>query len=81
MGNFKKIRKFLILLGLTSSETTHNDLRNPGMEFSLDLISSISVNRSAVERRCSNYGPRRSIKKDNQAAWLLKAITLMDLTT
>jgi deoxyribose-phosphate aldolase len=51
------------------------------MEFSLDLISSISVNRSAVERRCSNYGPRRSIKKDNQAAWLLKAITLMDLTT
>jgi deoxyribose-phosphate aldolase len=51
------------------------------MEFSLDLISSISVNRSAVERRCSNYGPRRSIKKDNQAAWLLKAITLVDLTT
>jgi len=81
MGNFKKIRKFLILLGLTIQKTTHNNLRNPGMEFSLDLISSISVNRSAVERRCSNYGPRRSIKKDNQAAWLLKAITLMDLTT
>ena len=34
-----------------------------------------------MERRCANYGPRRSIKKENQAAWLLKAITLMDLTT
>ena len=80
-GKFQKDKKILNLVGSDDSETTHNDLRNPGMEFSLDLISSISVNRSAVERRCSNYGPRRSIKKDNQAAWLLKAITLMDLTT
>ena len=80
-GKFQKDKKILNLVGSDDSKTTHNDLRNPGMEFSLDIISSISVNRSAVERRCSNYGPRRSIKKDNQAAWLLKAITLMDLTT
>ena len=80
-GKFQKDKKILNLVGSDDSKTTHNNLRNLGMEFSLDLISSISVNRSAVERRCSNYGPRRSIKKDNQAAWLLKAITLMDLTT
>ena len=74
-------KKILNLVESEEIETTHSDLRNPGIDFSLNLISSISVNRSAVERRCANYGPRRSIKKENQAAWLLKAITLMDLTT
>lgn len=74
-------KKILNLVESDEIETTHSDLRNPGIDFSLDLISSISVNRSAVDRRCANYGPRRSIKKENQAAWLLKAITLMDLTT
>ena len=74
-------KKILNLVESDEIETTHSDLRNPGIDFSLDLISSISVNRSAVERRCANFGPRRSIKKENQAAWLLKAITLMDLTT
>ena len=74
-------KKILNLVESDEIDTTHSDLRNPGIDFSLDLISSISVNRSAVERRCANYGPRRSIKKENQAAWLLKAITLMDLTT
>ena len=74
-------KKILNLVESDEIETTHSDSRNPGIDFSLDLISSISVNRSAVERRCANYGPRRSIKKENQAAWLLKAITLMDLTT
>ena len=74
-------KKILNLVESDEIETTRSDLRNPGIDFSLDLISSISVNRSAVERRCANYGPRRSIKKENQAAWLLKAITLMDLTT
>lgn len=62
-------------------EDHSNTKRNPGMDFQLDKISNISINRSAIERRCKNYGVRRSIKKDKQAAWLLKAITLMDLTT
>jgi deoxyribose-phosphate aldolase len=39
------------------------------------------VNRSAVERRASTLGTRRTVKKAWQAAWLLKAVTLMDLTT
>jgi deoxyribose-phosphate aldolase len=39
------------------------------------------MNRSALERRAGTIGARRSVKKDYQAAWLLKAITLIDLTT
>ena len=39
------------------------------------------VNRSAVERRTATLGTRRTVKKEWQAAWLLKAVTLMDLTT
>ena len=55
--------------------------RNPGMNLNLDWIESIQVNKSAIERRASTLGKRRSVKKQHQAAWLLKAITLIDLTT
>ena len=55
--------------------------RNPGMALDLQQLDKIRVNRSAVERRCAGYGSRRSIKKQQQAAWLLKAISLIDLTT
>lgn len=41
-------------------------IRNPGTDFKLDKISNIVINKSAVERRCSNYGTRRSIKKTNK---------------
>ena len=51
------------------------------MKLDLDLINNIKVNLSAVERRTSTLTKRRSVKKDYQAAWLLKAITLIDLTT
>lgn len=55
--------------------------RNQGMELDLDWVASVQVNRSAVERRCASLPARRSIKKDHQAAWLLKAVSLIDLTT
>jgi len=55
--------------------------RNPGMEFSPGLINEVRINRSAVERRAATVGRRRSIKKDHQAAWMLKAVTCIDLTT
>ncbi len=55
--------------------------RNPGMALNLDWIESIQVNKSAIERRAATLGTRRSVKKQNQVAWLLKAITLIDLTT
>ena len=58
-----------------------SDQRNPGTPLDLDSVDAIQVNRSAVERRCSSLKKRRSIKKEWQAAWLLKAIRCMDLTT
>ena len=58
-----------------------SDQRNPGIPLDLDWVDAVQVNRSAVERRCSSLKKRRSIKKEWQAAWLLKAIRCMDLTT
>jgi deoxyribose-phosphate aldolase len=55
--------------------------RNPGMPLQLDWIEEIRVNRSAVERRAATLRTRRTVKRDWQAAWLLRAITLLDLTT
>jgi deoxyribose-phosphate aldolase len=55
--------------------------RNPGTQLDLDIVRSIRVNRSAVERRAATIPTRRTVKKEWQAAWLLRAITCMDLTT
>jgi deoxyribose-phosphate aldolase len=55
--------------------------RNPGMPLELDWVEEIRVNRSAVERRAATLRTRRTVKKEWQAAWLLRAVTLMDLTT
>jgi len=55
--------------------------RNPGFPLDLDWLERIRMNRSALERRAGTIGARRTVKKDWQAAWLLKAITLIDLTT
>lgn len=55
--------------------------RNPGFPLELDWVRELRVNRSAVERRVASLPKRRTVKKEWQAAWLLRAITLMDLTT
>jgi deoxyribose-phosphate aldolase len=55
--------------------------RNPGMPLDLDLVLAQRVNRSAVERRATTIPTRRTVKKQWQAAWLVRAITLIDLTT
>ena len=55
--------------------------RNRGMPLELDWIKGIQANKSAIEWRASTIGKRRSIKKKWQAAWLLKAVTCIDLTT
>lgn len=55
--------------------------RNGGMALELDWVRDARVNRSAVERRAATLTTRRSVKKDWQAAWLLRAVTLIDLTT
>ena len=55
--------------------------RNPGLPLDLDWVASVQANTSAIERRAASLPGRRSVKKDYQAAWLGKAITLIDLTT
>jgi deoxyribose-phosphate aldolase len=56
-------------------------LRNPGFPLDLDWVGRVRMNRSALERRAATLPARRTVKKDWQAAWLLRAITLLDLTT
>lgn len=57
------------------------DVYNPGTTFNADWLQNIRINLSAIQRRCDTLTKRRSLKKDWQAAWLVKAITCIDLTT
>lgn len=59
----------------------HELPRNPGTSLALDLVEAVQANTSAIERRAATIAKRRSVKKKWQAAWLLKAVTLIDLTT
>ncbi|MEM1074011.1 MAG: deoxyribose-phosphate aldolase [Pseudomonadota bacterium] len=69
------------------SETRHAQLpqvtepRNPGLSLDLDWVMRSQANTSAIERRAATLPARRSVKKDHQAAWLLRAVTCIDLTT
>ncbi|MGR3661527.1 MAG: deoxyribose-phosphate aldolase [Paracoccaceae bacterium] len=65
----------------TSKLPQVHEPRNAGMALDMDWIASVQANTSAIERRAATLPGRRSIKKEYQAAWLLKAITLIDLTT
>ena len=56
-------------------------IRNTGIPLNLDWVRDVRVNTSAVERRVQSQVARRSVKKEWQAAWLLRAVTCMDLTT
>jgi deoxyribose-phosphate aldolase len=56
-------------------------LPNRGMPLNLQWVQQVRVNTSAVERRAQSHVARRTVKKEWQAAWLLRAITCMDLTT
>jgi deoxyribose-phosphate aldolase len=59
----------------------HALLPNRGIPLKLDWLDRVRVNTSAVERRAQTHTARRTVKKEWQAAWLLRAITCMDLTT
>jgi deoxyribose-phosphate aldolase len=56
-------------------------LSNTGIPLNLDWVLDVRVNTSAVERRAQSHVARRTVKKEWQAAWLLRAVTCMDLTT
>ena len=63
-----------------SIQVVHHE-RNPGCAFDLGWVESVHVNRSAVERRTATLTTRRTVKKEWQAAWLLRAVQCIDLTT
>ena len=75
----------------TTSQTEHQmataqlpqvtEPRNAGMALDLNWVLGVQANTSAIERRAASLPARRSVKKAYQAAWLLKAVTCIDLTT
>ncbi len=56
-------------------------MRNTPMPLDLDWVASVQANTSAIERRAATISGRRSVKKEYQAAWLCRAVNLIDLTT
>lgn len=58
-----------------------NHRRNPGIPLDMGWVRATRVNLSATQRRAQTLTTRRSVKSDWQAAWLLRAITMIDLTT
>jgi deoxyribose-phosphate aldolase len=69
----------MVIVATPPVGTAHT--RNPGAELDLGPVEDVRVNRSAVERRAATLSTRRTVKKEWQAAWLLHAITTIDLTT
>lgn len=67
--------------GQAGSQAEHAWGWNPGMGLDLDWVEQVAANTSAIERRVQTLTARRTVKKEWQAAWLLKAISCMDLTT
>lgn len=61
--------------------TSEHHSTNRTIDFNPDWLRDIRVNMSAVERRTGTLMTRRTVKKDWQIAWMLKAITCIDLTT
>lgn len=55
--------------------------RNPGSALDLEWVASVQANTPAILRRAASLPARRSLKKEHQAAWLCKAVSLIDLTT
>ncbi|MDB6178343.1 deoxyribose-phosphate aldolase [Paracoccus sp. Z330] len=60
---------------------SENWARNPGTALQRDRFEDVNINRTAAERRAANIASGRSVKKQHQAAWLLRAIQCIDLTT
>ncbi len=59
----------------------HNLARNPGVALDVSWFEAVGVNASAVERRAASLVARRSVRKEYQAAWLVRALSCLDLTT
>ncbi|SPJ25281.1 Deoxyribose-phosphate aldolase [Palleronia abyssalis] len=66
---------------MVMSHADPHHTRNPGMPLDPAMFDRVRVNKQASERRAAGFGARRSVKKTHQAAWLVNAIRLIDLTT
>lgn len=66
---------------LAEPDILRNSQRNEGTALRPEAFENIQVNLSAVERRAATLPTRRSVKKEYQAAWLVKALMCIDLTT
>jgi deoxyribose-phosphate aldolase len=77
----KKSAELVVEEQSISKSAKKDNMRNQGTDLELDWINSIRVNKSAIERRTSTLVKRRTVKKDWQIAWMLKAVTCIDLTT
>ena len=71
--------KIMATKAISNSVPKHK--RNDGIPFDPAHFIDININKSAVERRAKTLGTRRTVKKEWQAAWLLRAVTCIDLTT
>lgn len=60
------------------ADDTH---RNNGVPLDIALVNAVQVNTQAANRRVAGLPGRRAVKGDAQSAWLLKAVTCIDLTT
>ncbi|MFT3688432.1 deoxyribose-phosphate aldolase [Paenirhodobacter sp.] len=66
---------------MKAAQMSDSTPRNPGTPLAPDWFEDVQVNRSAAERRTAVVAASRSVKKEYQAAWLLRAIQCIDLTT
>ena len=66
---------------LRDIDSSRMSARNPGTDFDASWFENIHINLPAVKRRAETYGTRRTVKKQWQAAWLLRAVSCIDLTT
>ena len=62
-------------------KSQHRDPRNSGCPLDLDLIDQVRINTFATQKRASTLLGRRTVKKEAQVGWLLKALSCIDLTT
>ena len=82
VGEGSKVTRLPPRAANAPAPSAHGIARNTGMPLDLGFLESMrNVNRSALERRVASLTKRRSIKAENQAAWLLRAVACMDLTT
>lgn len=68
-------------LSPSPTAATSNAHLNRGTPLTPEWFEAVAVNTAAAKRRAATLGTRRTVKKEYQAAWLVKAITCMDLTT